>query len=42
MLNVMDDPLVGMRDCPGSPLWFKKVQFLEGRGVGRVGGACCD
>lgn len=30
LLNLMDDPLVGMWDCPSSPLWFKKVLFLEG------------
>lgn len=27
LLNLMDDPLVGMWDCPSSSLWIKKVRY---------------
>lgn len=30
LLNLMDDLLVGMWDCPSSPLWSKKALLLEG------------
>lgn len=30
LLNLMDDLLVGMWDCPSSPLRLKKALFLEG------------